>query len=367
MAFGPREQQTSNDPRAQLLARAAESDVRADRHLAGSIADLFLDEDARLDDQTRVAVATLIAAMVEAVEGEVRKHAARLIAARGEAMLADIVTRPGDEVLQRLVESGVLREPEFMSELLARTRQSLIAARLVPPPTEHEGPSLLARLSDDRDGIVASGAMAMLIAESRRAGEPQQLARTDLSAELHHKLVWWVAAGIRDSATLQEHGPSATLDRALAEAAMRSLGAHDEGERLEAIAVRLASALDPQPDELPGLLADAVADRRLALMIALIAHALGIEYELAREIVLDRAGERLSLVLRALEVPPPSIAVMMFALSEADPRRDATTLADLLDALRAITPGEARAALMPLTLHPDFRSALLALGRRAAR
>ena len=158
----------------------------------------------------------------------------------------------------------------------------------------------------------------------------------------------------------------AVLDRALIDAAMRSISSHDEGDRLEAVATRLAAALDPHADELAPLLVEALADRRLSLFVALIAHALGLDYADAREIVLDHKADRLWLVLRALELDRESIARIGLALSEADPRRDLDSFAEGLDGIAAIPSTAARAALAPLLLlHPDYRGALLALARGA--
>ena len=57
------------------------------------------------------------------------------------------------------------------------------------------------------------------------------------------------------------------------------------------------------------------------------------------------------------------IARIGLALSEADPRRDLDSFAEALDDIAATPAPDARAALAPLLLHPDYRSALLALAR----
>ncbi|MGK3882518.1 hypothetical protein ABI028_16170, partial [Enterococcus faecium] len=64
----------------------------------------------------------------------------------------------------------------------------------------------------------------------------------------------------------------AQLDRVLTEAALRSLSAHDEGDRLEAAAVQLAAAIDATPAELADLVTEALSDRRLPLFIAVLGH-----------------------------------------------------------------------------------------------
>jgi hypothetical protein len=207
--------------------------------------------------------------------------------------------------------------------------------------------------------------MAVLIAESRRRGSPEsgQLAQTELPAELHHRLVWWVAAALRERAAQDAEGNVDALDRALSDAAQRSLAAYDEGDRLEAAAMRFAAAIDAQPGELPELLVESLGDRRIVLFTALLAHAMGVGYPLARDIVLDTDADRLWLAFRALDLTRDTIAKVGYALCEADPRRDLEAFADTLDAIAAIGAIEARNALAPMKLHPDYRAAVLSLGR----
>lgn len=348
----------------KLLARAAGVDVRAFQGLMIAIEDFFLPEESRLDERTRSALAMLLRGLVETVEAELREPAVRLLVARNEIALAEALAGAA-QVLPRLMRSGLLRDPELMTELMARVRHELLGNALpMNAPDDPERPSLINRFVQHPDRVVAAGAMAVLIAESRRRGSPEsgQFAQAELPAELHHRLVWWVAAALREHADTGE-GAADALDRVLSEAAQRSLAAYDEGDRLEAAAMRFAGAIDAQPGELPQLLVESLADRRIVLFTALLAHALGVPYALAREIVLETGGERLWLALRATELTRDAIARIGYALSEADPRRDIESFADSLDAIASITSDEARRALAPLTLHPDYRAAVLALGR----
>jgi hypothetical protein len=350
----------------RLLARAAAADTRAHAGLAVAIDDFFLSDAARLDERTRVALALLLRALIEAVEAEIREHGARLLSGRGEARLAAAILRTEAPLFERLFGSGVLRDETMMAELIARVRQDALAAALpMNAPDDPERPSLVNRFVQHPDRGLASGAMAVLIAESRRRGGPDvgQLTQTDLPAELHHRLVWWVTAALRERIGEAADGALTVLDRALSDAAQHSLSAYDEGDRLEAAAMRFATAIDAQPDELPQLLVEALGDRRIVLFIALLAHALGVGYALAREIVLDSVADRLWLALRALDLGRETVAQIGFALCEADPRRDVEQFADMLEAILAIPTDDARAAIAPLRLDPDYRAAVQALAR----
>ncbi len=350
----------------KLLAHVAAEESRAFHTLMIAIEDFFLPEESRLDERTRSALTTLLRGMIETVEAEVRAHAIRLLSARNEPDLAAALKADAHPIMARLMRSGILRDTELMTELMARVRQELLGAALpMQAPDDPERPSLINRYVQHPDRVLAAGAMAVMIAESRRHGSPDtgQLSQTDLPAELHHKLVWWVAAALRERAVAVAGNAIDALDQALTEAAQRSLAAYDEGDRLEAAALRFASAVDAQPSELAQLLVESLGDRRIVLFTSLLAHALGVGYPMARDMVLDPRGDRLWVALRALECPREAIAQIGYALSESDPRRDLESFADRLDEIAAIAADEARDALAPLRLHPDYRAALLALDR----
>lgn len=365
MSISDRDSMTGGDATVPtLLARAASADLRADRRLSAAIDDFFRLDDGRLDDRVRAALTRMLESLVGAIEVAIRAHAARLLAARGLVALAGAVGDAAPVALDRLLAAGLMRDSEVMHELIGRVRQNLIADALPIEPTGRtDQPSLLARLSRHADHVVASGALALLATESRRKAPMLAGAtpRNDLPAAIQRRLVWWIAASLREG----PDGPSEPLDRALAESAHRSVAAHDEVDRLEASATRLATALDPRAEELAPLLTEALADQRLSLFIALLAHALGLGYGDMRDLVLDPDAERLWLVLRALELDRTAIARIGFALCEADPRRDVEQFADTLDAIVAIDSGQARAAIASLLLHPDYRAAILALTRGA--
>ncbi len=347
-----------------LLAHAAGADAAAWRGLATAIDDFFLPESHRLDERTRVGLGRLLRALVDTVEGEIRDHGVRQLLVHGETALADALAG-ADGVFAALCDSGLLRDRELMAELIAQVRQELLASSMpVQAHDDPERPSLINRFVQHPDRVLAQCAMGVLISESRRRSltEAGPLPQTDLPAELHHKLVWWVAAALRLRVAAED---VTTLDRVLAEAAQRSLTAHDEGDRVEAAVMRLAVAIDAQPDELPELLNEALGDRRVTLFAGLLAHALGVDYTVARGLALDAGSGRLWVALRALDLDREAIARLGLALTEADPRRDIEAFAETLDTIMAVEVEEARAALAGLRLPADYRAAVQALGGAA--
>ena len=353
-----------------LLERAAAAAVRAEDRLCGAIEDVFLADDARLDDRTRLGMTRLLAQLTGAVEATLRRQAARLLIARDEAALADRVSAPAPPIIGRLIASGLLRDPEVMRELLGRIRQDAIADALpTSAPDDPERSSLLPRLLHHANPAVGAGAAALLAAESRRrlSGPDGTSSSSDLPAELQHRLVWWSAAAVRPDLPDAAGATTSALDRALAEAAQHVIAAHHERDRLEAVALQLAVALDPTPADRARLLMEALLDRRLSLCIALIAQGLGLDYADTREIVLDPSGDRLWLTLRAIDLDRATIARFGLSLAEADPRRDIDGFADTLDDIAEIDCVAARHALAPLLLHRDYRAALTAFARGTRR
>ena len=332
-------------------ALAAAATARDDAHLAAAIEDLFVPDEARLDDRLRLAVGSLLKDVVASLEADLRRQGARLLAGDGDDAAAEALM-DGPAAMPRLVGAGVLRDPDLMDELIAESRAALLAERL-PVGDGGEGRSgLLVRLTEGRDGVVAAAAQALLAVRSRRS-----VSARVLPAELQHHLTWWVAAAIRSP-----DRPDAVTDRALAGAAARCLRSADEGERPAALAARLAVALDPTPAELPDLLVEALGDRQLGLFIALLARVAGVDGDLARTVVLDPGGERLWSVLRFLSVGRSHLARIGWSLAEADPRRSVERFAERLDAISAVEPGTAGASLGALLLPRDFRRAIRMVG-----
>jgi hypothetical protein len=366
MAVGP--EQTERDVLDTRINAARRLAARADARLTGAIADFFLAEEARLDERTRLTLGRVLSGVVQGIETEIRRHAARMLSGRGAEARAEQLLTGHDDVVRRLSRAGLLRDRLLIDELLAQVRCDLIAVRLSPTAATPEQASLLVRLAEVDDGVVAAAARALLTAETRRRAAAEQggVVTGILPAERHHQLVWWVAAAVRE-AQVATGGEDDEVDRAVVAAAQRNLAAHDEGQRPEAAAVRLAAAIDARPHEVGELLIETLGDRRLLLFIAVLARAVDLDFEGARAITLEPEGDRLWLALRAAGLDRSVIARIALALADADPRRDIEAFADDLDAIVAVSTDAARSALAPLTLHHDLRLAIAALTREAMR
>jgi hypothetical protein len=354
---------SEQDGPAVTAARAAMmADRQVDARLSTIVDDLFLPTQARLDDRTRAAIGGLLETTVATLERDLCAHAGRLLTLSGLPEAAARVTARDGAVLARLTRSGLLRDPAIMAEFVAQARIDLIDASLIANRRPGSAATLLPRLAESGDGVVRRRAIAYLVADSRRR-TPAAERRAELPFELQQRMTWWIAAVLRER--LDGSG-GVEGDRALAEAAQRSVAAHEDAERVETSALHLAGAIDAHAGERAGLMLDTLREGRLALFVALLAHGLGVEAGEARAVVLDAEGDRLWLALRALALDRAAIARIGWTLCEGDRTRDVERLPDALDRVAPLSPAEAATAIAPLALQAEFRSAVRALARGGA-
>lgn len=360
---GPTAQRTSgDDPFANpIFARAASASSRARRRRAAEVRDLLSDSEARLDERTRTAAGACLDAIVGALDRMIRARAATWLDEHGAQDAGAALAALSVDMTAKLADGGILSETALIEEVLGRVGEALLAERLPIDLAGDEGAGgLVLRLTASRDAKVSGAAHAFLAADAARRAEIDGEPSTgDLPSALRAHLAWPMVAILR--AALPQDAMS---DAALAHAAAQVVGSIGEVHPLEATAMRLAKALAPDAEELPLLVVEALGDRRLALATALIARALGTDYSAVREAVLDPEGERLWLVLRALDFDKPTIARIGWLLCEADPRRSVEGFADQLDALMSVGEADAAAAIAELRLPHAYRDAIHLLRQR---
>jgi len=345
-SFGP----SSLPDRVAAAERGGQRRVRA-------VADSFhLLHEARIDDRTAAALDAAMRAAVAGVEATLRAQAARLLTARGDAAAAQAVAS-GPSSFDAVVRAGLFRDAALFGELFARVRLAVLSAAMPLTPNESgDRPTMLARLVQASDRLVSAAAVAMLAAEARRAAPAQPHA--DLPRAMQGRMAWWVAAALRAQA---DAGVATLLDLVIGDAVRRATDRQGASVAPEVAAMRLAHAIDPAPEQLPPLLEEAIEEAHLPLFLAIAARGAGLEYERMRDLLIDRDDSRLCVVLRALGLERATIARIGYALCAADAGRDVAAFAAGLDAVMAVTPEAATAALMPISLDPEYHVALLAL------
>lgn len=348
------------DP-ARLAPRAAAAERAAAARWAVAIEDVFLSQPGRLDDRTRAATLRMAEATIAAIEQQLAGEAARRLVAAGRRDAASVLESNRPLAWPRLIDAGLMRDAELIGELIAQARIDLLDETLAGLRAPDAGATLVARAVEQGDAAQRATAIAYLAADGARRSSAAG-PRASLPAPLHARLVWWVAAALRERLG-REAGIDA--DMALCAAAQAFL-AHDGGPRPAEVAARLVAALRAGGMAADALMVQALDGARVTLFVAALAAVVGIDADAARALVLDSGSDRLWLALRAAGFDRAAIARAGFLLAEADRERDLELLIETLDAVVALEPAVAGEAIATLRLPGDFRAAVRALARRGS-
>ena len=332
-----------------LKAAARQRDV--------AVADLFLPEPLRLTDWQRATVHSLLEKLVRAIEDELRAGLAAAFSEAEEAHAALSSARV-EIALPLLERSAALQEPELISVLLRRAEEHRLYRSSAPNIVE----GLLRELIRDADAGVAADAMAVLVGTSRRFDRFQEpaTARTELAADLQHRLVWTVAASLRLYLTEQQGIDPAAADEALAAAAASILDSYDEGDTLEARAMRLVRRLDQAGRLDDAFLARAAGEGSLPLLVAALAVRTGFGFSSTWEILAAPGGRGAALLVRAAAVRRDEAGLILLRLGGAE-----EGIAAQMGLYEEVGDEQARLALRLWTLDPAYRSAVIRLGDAA--
>jgi len=339
----------------RLLADAARGGHGGRKRLA-VLVDLFLPESMRLTDYQRVTVKRFIVRLVGAVEHDLRQ---RLIIGHSPRFTPEILAALGSArvpiALPLLQRARALHDVELVSLLLARVEEQRLSTVI---RRDGAGARLVEALLADPDETVSAAAMAMLIAESRRhfLFEEPVLARTDLPADMQYRLVWWVAAALREYLIRQHGADHGVADAALMDSAAASLSGHDEGETLESTAMQLAYALAERGRLDDDLTQAACEEGRLSLFVASLAVRGGLDFEAARGMALPPFGDRLIILLRALDVRRDSAGAVALVLGADD-----AEIVEQMTAYDSLTRIRALELIQPWQVDSGYRTAIAAL------
>jgi len=314
--------------------------------LAAAAADLALPEPYRLTEWQRRTVGRLLADLLRRVEEELRARLAGAFADAGVAAALGSAHLPIAEPI--LAADGRLLDPPLIAALLRRAEEHRLGAAA--------DQSLLGELAGDPDEIVAAEAMSLLILESGRVdrfGDPA-VGRSDLPAEIQHRLAWRVAAALRLYLVRHHRIPGGEADLALAAAVAAFLSGYDEGGGAEAAALRLARRLDELGRLDDSILARLLPGAGLTVLVAALAVRSGLAPADAGALLADRRGA--VLLLRAAGCRRETAAGLLLRLDPAD-----SALADSLEAFDSVSSAQAIAGLAAWRADPAYRSAIVEL------
>ncbi|MBV9930785.1 MAG: DUF2336 domain-containing protein [Alphaproteobacteria bacterium] len=331
------------DGAARLLASAR---ARA----AAIAADLAVPPRLRLTERQRRAVAALFAALVREVEDALRAaFLERLPADAPETLRAALGSAALPIALPLLEVSAFFADAQLLPLLLRRAEEHRLAAA----GSDH---GLPAALAGDEDAAVAAEAMGLLIGLNSRFDSFQEplIGRSDLPADLRHRLVWTVAAALRTYVVAHHRLDPAAVDAAIAAAAAATTRGYDEAEGVEARAMRLAGLLAARGRLDDQVAAQAVEEGNLALLLAALAVRSGFGFEAAWDLLGDPVGA--PLLLRAAGIERAAAAAILLRLGPDDAEAAAR-----IDRFDTLNPHEVARLLAPWRADPAYRAAIAEL------
>jgi hypothetical protein len=168
---------------------------------------------------------------------------------------------------------------------------------------------------------------------------------------------------------VQRHGIApGTADSAISAAAARMIADYDEGESLEARALRLARRLHQTGRLDDALLLRTLEEGCLPLFVAGLALRGALDYQAAWEVLSDPRGRGPALLLRIAEVGRAMAAAILLVLNErgrlfSGAAADAAT--EQLDLFDETDAGAAHDVLQLWQVDPGYRAAIARLSTRA--
>lgn len=331
------------DGAARLLAASR-------RRVSAALADLGLEEPLRLSEWQRTTIGALLAGLVAATEDELRAGIAQRLPRSTDPSIHAALTAASVPIAAPMLRraSGFPGAPlvAFLLRRAAEHRFHRLGDR---------DSRLLVDLAADKDGGVAASAMAVLIAQSVRLdafGEPT-IGRSDLPAELEHRLVWTVAAALRRYLVETRQLAADTVDAAVAAAASDLLSGYDEGESLGGQAAALVRGLAASGRLSDDLVTGFLDAGNLPLFVAALAARAAIDADGVWELISDPEGLGPALVLRAAGIARANAAAALLRLAEGE-----AAAARLVERFDALDEPEARRRLTLWTLDGAYREAL---------
>lgn len=303
---GLKQAEAQGDAARLLLAASRE-------RFTAAAADLLLPERSRLTEWQRLTASALLTRLVRSLEDVLRARLADHFQDR-DALHAALSSTNVAIALPVLERVQALRDPELGTILIRRVEEHRYWKENADVCT---GDDLLVELVRDVDDAIAADAMALLIARSRRFDRFQEplLGHTDLPAELQHRLVWMIAAALRQYMVQHHAVPAGAADTAITEVAGQIIAEYDEGRSLEASSMRLARGLF-KAERLEGPdLARCLNEGLLPLFIAGIAARCSLDYGAAWEVLSDPEGRGPALLLRAAGIARKEAALILLALN----------------------------------------------------
>jgi len=360
----------------QLLKLAEDRSGESRRQLIEQISDLFMADECRLTEHQRALMLDILIKLISELETVVRRELASSLA-EGEHVPAELVRLLANDRIEIarpvLEKSGTLRDEDLIEVVRNRSDEhrfciamrERVSEQVSDALVENGGVDVVEALLRNQDAELSKRAMEYLVAESRRVDRFQEplLSRHDLEPELAHRMFWWVSAALRKKILVDysEVDPVA-LDEALQGAARKAIdGHHDEAEGIMARAKALVARLSTTGALDVAFISQALKQQKIPVFIAGIAQLGGIETTVAWRIFLDKSGESLAVLCRAIDMGRNDFSSLYLLVGQARGGarvRKAHHLEDILGLYDSMAVDTAKAALSYWQRDSQYQDAL---------
>lgn len=342
---------------ARLLLAAARE------RFAVAATDLLLPDRARLTEWQRLTAGSLLTRLVASIEDDLRARLAVHFADH-EALHAALASAHVPIALPILERAQALGDAELTTILVRRAEEHRFWKAGAPTGRD----DYLFQLVRDADEALAAEAMELVIARSRRFDRFQEpvLGQVELPADVQHRLVWLVAAALRQYVV--QHHLAVGVDAAVEVAASAIVAGYDEGQSLESAALLLARRLHRSGRLDGGALARIIGDGMLPFFLAGLATLCALDMAAAWEVLSDPRGRGPALLLRAAGLGRDEAAEVLLALGARGPLlsgAEGDAVAAQLELYDTVDRPSAQEVLRLWQANPAYRASVARLSTRA--
>ncbi len=348
--------------------------------LTRTIADLRTPAAYRLTEMDRAQMAGIIARLIHSVELDLRLNLADALPVTGSRhgellrTLADDrieIAQPALEHHADVIDQKLIRLVKARSDehrlILSLQEQASHGVQLL-----HNGMSrdVMETLLRHREPQVSRRAMEYLVAETRRTDRFDEpiISLTELPGGLLEKLVWMVAAALRNP-LIRDFGVAvADLDDALQTGARRVLLEQGEQQNLHGRAQRLVHQIDELGELTDAFLLRCLRQQKVYLFVTGLAQKANVNFQTMWNIFTDKSLRSLAVLARAIGMSRDAVSAMLLALSDAYSGHDARApenAVELLTLFDDINAKQAHEALKIWNRDPGYQDALDRLSARS--
>ncbi|WP_374655882.1 DUF2336 domain-containing protein [Dongia sp.] len=297
----------------QLLALARLRSDESRAELFAVMGDLFHDRNDVLSAQERALMQDILEKLIGEVARDVRrKLALRLADAPGlpRELAVLLANDEIDVATPILLRSAVLQDIDLIEVIRHRSRQHILtvamrrdlSSAVSDALVETGDRDVIRTLLENQDSNISRVTLAYLVEQSKSVDEFQEplVRRRDLPSELARRMVYWVAAALRQALLDRFDIDPATLDDRLEPVVKEEVREAAADAEADSAADVLARALGADRQLTPRLLLQTLRKGEIQLFEAMFAEMSGLRLRLITRIAYEPGGQGLAVVTRAM-------------------------------------------------------------------